>query len=442
MSAFRALSVFSLTLLLGCISEPSIFVHRMRLGKAATRVDGDVLKTQRPDDENYNAPQPGYFALKSQEDWGKFWDGTGSNPRPPQIDFGRKMLLVAVTESATAQALRINQVIETGTAMHAYVLETRPGEGCPMRAAGSTKHDFIVVDHSDKPVHFHVEAESSTSCGDAPSATVQCRVEAPPTAAAKEIMVQTGQVVECEAQKQIKGVFAAVNDGWTFSEFPSGSASKFSVDPKGLKVKFTVDTFGKYGVRYDVVDDAGRKGTGVASVISTPAKDGLFLRVAWGGFEPGDDPDTFPRVALELGTGNSFCGSEAATKPSWCDAKRQGHSIQMKLNTNDGVYPVNVRYTDDRYVGGPHACVFAYKNGAETAQFCDKEARRAGDVWKTGILAAKTGMISATAPAATPPTTTSAAPPKPKPPATTSGGGTTVAKPPPPKNTGGGIFNP
>jgi hypothetical protein len=379
----------------GCVSEPSVYVHRMRMGNQATRVEGDLLKTQRPDSERFGNAQPGYFAIKGREDWTKFWEGTGSNPEPPQIDFGRKMILIAATESAQAQALRINQVFETGTAVHAYVLETRPGESCPLRTGGVAKQDFIVVDHSDKPVHFHVEAEPSGSCGDAPAAQVQCKVDGQTTGFAKEVLAQAGNIVECEAQQQVKGVFAAVDQRWTFSEFPQGSASRFTFDAKGQKVKFTVDTFGKYGVQFEVVDDAGRKGTAVASVISTPSKDGLFLRLSWNGFDAGDDPETFPRVGMDLGVGNSLCSSEAPTKPAWCDAKRQGHAIQMRVNAADGIYPVSVKYIDDRYAGGPHVCIKAFKNGAQTAELCDKETRRAGDIWKTGILAARTGTIGA-----------------------------------------------
>jgi hypothetical protein len=444
------LAAVSFVVLGACVSEPTIYVHRMRLGKAATRVEGDVLKIQRPDAENYGSAQPGYFAIKGQEDWSKFWDGTGSNPRPPEMDFGRKMMLAAVTESAQAQAIRINQVFETGTAVHAYVQEVRPGEGCPMRTAGATKQDFIVIDHSDKPVHFHIEAESSSSCGEAPAASVQCHVEAPQAIApGKEIVVQAGNVVECEATKQVRGVFAAVDHRWNFAEYPQGSAAKFTFDPKGNKVKFTVDTFGKYGIQYEVVDDAGRKGVALASVISMPSKDGMFLRLSWGGFDAGDDPETFPRVGLDLGVGNSLCSSEAPTRPSWCDAKRQGHTVQMKVNASDGIYPINVKYIDDRYAGGPHVCISVYKNGAQTADVCDKEARRAGEVWRTGVLAARTGTIApSTAAAITPPPASTNAPAKPQPPpqqkpvAQTP---PTTPKPQPPKggNTGGGsIFNP
>jgi hypothetical protein len=341
--------------------------------------------------------------------------------------------------------------VETGTAVHAYATEARPGEGCPLRTGNVPKQDFIVIDHSDKPVHFHVEPEISTSCGDAPTAQIQCRVESQQTGLAKEIMAQAGNIVECESSEQVKGVFAAVDRRFTFSEFPSGSASKFTFDPKGNKVKFTVDTFGKYAIMFEVVDDAGRKGTAVASVIATPSKDGLYLRLSWGGFDAGDDPETFPRVGLDLGVGNSLCSSEAPSRPAWCDSKRQGHAIQMKVNAVDGVYPVNVKYLDDRYAGGPHACVRVFKNGTATADLCDKEARRAGEVWRTGVLVARTGIIntdmpmptaSTVAPPVASPATAKPAAPKPQGPPP----GPAVPRPPappaPPKNNGGGIFNP
>jgi hypothetical protein len=445
-----ALALFVFGFSLSCAADPSLYVHRMKLGRKAPREEGDVLKVQRPDTERFGTAQPGFFALKTREEWTKFWEGTGSNPEPPQLDFERKMILVAVTESAQSQALHIDQVVETGTSVHVYVTETRPGEGCPMRTGGVPKQDFIAVDHSTKPVHFHVEPVQATTCGDAPTAVVQCKVEGA-GGAAPEVMAMPGQTIECEAQQQVRGVFAAVDRRWNFSEFPHGSTSKLTFDPNGMRVKFTVDTYGRYAVHFEVVDDAGRKGESSAAVVSTPSKDGLYVRLGWGGFESGDDPETFPRVNLEA-AGSAptagLCTVEGA-RPGWCDAKRQGHNIQLKLNATDGTFPLTVKYTDDRFSGAPMVCIKVFASGAQTADLCDKDPRKAGEVWKVGALLAKSGLIQPITDEPKPvdpvPTATATAKPPVKPPVGTGKPPVGTGKPPvgtgkKPKGTG--IFNP
>jgi hypothetical protein len=464
-------TLLSVSLLLSaCASDPSLYVHRMRLGKKATRESGETLKVQRPDQERFGTAQPGFFALKSKEEWDHFWEGTGSIPDPPKVDYERKMILVAVTESAQSQALRIGEVIETGTGVHAYVSETRPGEGCPLRTQGTSKQDFVIVDHSTKPVHFHVEPAQAGSCGDAPTAKVTCTVaaqgQAPGAGRAHaegvgEILAMPGETVECEARQEVRGVFAAVDRRWSFTEFPKGSNSKLLFDPNGMRVRFTVDTFGRYGVRFEIMDDAGRKGEGAAAIVASPSKDGLYLRLGWGGFETGDDPDTFPRVALEsIGPNNVTCNVDSPPNPPWCDARRQGQNIQLKFGNPDGSYPTTVKYVDDRFAGAPMVCLKVFLNGVQTTDVCDKEVRKAGEVWKVGALVAKSGLFEAKTDDAKdpvkPPATGGTKPPATggtKPPATggTKPPATGGTKPPvtggtkPPaggKKPGAGIFNP
>jgi hypothetical protein len=281
-----------------CSAAPMIYVHRMKVGKQAPREEGERLKIQKPDSERYGTSQPGFFAVKTTEEWERFWDSSGTKVDAPAIDFKRKMFLVAATESSQAQAIHISSVVETGTTVYVYVAETRMGEGCPLKTGGVPKQDFAVVDHSDKPVHFYLEPAQAKSCGDAPVAKVECRLEGG-TVSAPEIMAATGQKVECTVREEVRGVFAAIDRRWSFSEYPAGSASKMTFEEGGKKVHFAVDSFGKYGLKFEITDDAGRKGEGLATVGVMPPRDALYVRVGWANFDASDDPETFPRIAFE-----------------------------------------------------------------------------------------------------------------------------------------------
>ena len=83
-----------------CGTTPMLYVHRYKMGSKPPNRDGEVLKMQRPDTEHFGTSQPGFVALKSREEWDHFWEGTGTPPEPPGIDFQRKMILIAATESS------------------------------------------------------------------------------------------------------------------------------------------------------------------------------------------------------------------------------------------------------------------------------------------------------------------------------------------------------
>jgi hypothetical protein len=116
---------------------------------------------------------------------------------------------------------------------------------------------------------------------------------------------------------------------------------------------------------------------------------------------------------------------------------------------------MTVKYIDDRYAGGPSVCVRAFFQGTQSAEICDKEIRKAGELWKVGALSAKSGSFeqAAKGPDTPMPATTTTAPAK-KPPQTlppVAGNKPPAGKPPvantkppakPPGGSGAGVFNP
>lgn len=386
-----------LALAVACGPLPSLYIHHMKAGKLAERHNGENIKIQRQDSEQYGQAQPGYFAIKSDEDWTEYWRGNGGGAKNPGVDFSQKMVLIAATETAGTQALRMNSVIEDGTSMYVYVAATRAGADCPTRTEGQTKHDMIIVDRTDKPIHFYEEIKSAESCGEAPLASITCTVAGKP-AASPEFTANPGESVECTSKVQVRGVFAQSDSHWTWLEHPSSSSAKLTYDATGNKVKFTTDVFGRYGLKFEVRDDAGRLGESTALVKVGPQKEGLLVQLGWTGFDRNDDPSTFPRISL-LATGPDAtkpdCSLDVAPKPSWCEISKQGptQTTLRFAGAMEGSYRLAVKYTDDRFVGGPIACVRIFLNGEQKQEVCDRDARKAGQDWTLGAVIARTGAL-------------------------------------------------
>ncbi|RYZ65883.1 MAG: hypothetical protein EOP08_06030, partial [Proteobacteria bacterium] len=163
-------------------------------------------------------------------------------------------------------------------------------------------------------------------------------------------------------------------------------------------MKFTTDVFGRYGLKFEVRDDAGRLGESTALVKVGPQKDGLLVQLGWTGFDRNDDASTFPRIALTA-TGpeanQPTCSLETAPKPSWCEISKQGATLTTLrfAGAMEGAYRIGVKYTDDRFVGGPVACVRIFLNGEQKQEICDKEARKGGTEWTLGAVVARTGVL-------------------------------------------------
>ncbi len=382
-----------------CGPLPSLYIHHMKAGKLAERRNGENIKVQRQDADQYGRPQPGYFALKSEEDWTDYWrnNGGGASVKNPKIDYSQKMVLIAATETSGTQALRMNSVVEDGTSMYVYVAATRAGDDCPTRTEGQTKHDMIIVDRTDKPIHFYVETKSAESCGEAPLASISCSV-AGKAVSTPEFTANPGEVVECTSKVQVRGVFAQSDSHWTWLEHPASSSAKLTYDATGTKVKFTTDVFGRYGLKFEVRDDAGRLGEATALAKVGPQKDGLLVQLGWTGFDRNDDPSTFPRISL-LATGPDAtkpdCSLDTAPKPSWCEIAKQGPTLTTLrfAGAMEGAYRLAVKYTDDRFVGGPIACVRIFLNGEQKQEVCDRDARKAGQDWTLGAVIARTGAL-------------------------------------------------
>lgn len=371
---------------------PTSYIHRLKTGREATREPGDKLLVTPANSEVYRGATAGYRLVKSVEDWNALWD-KATPPAPPQIDWNAKMIISAVSDWQGITAVRISDVIETGTSLHIYVSERLPGSGCPVAGEKEAASNFAIIDRTEKVVHFHIERAEADTCGNAPDARVVCRPVSE-SEGKPELTVKAGEMVECEAKVDARGYFAVVDQTWVFEEKPKGSTSKFTYIPKTSKVRFPADVLGRYVVKFEVRDDGGRRSEAGAVVSCGPdASAGTLVQLGWGDFDANDDPSTFPRVELEAADKTGSACSLAKPKSAWCSASLSGFQTNLYIKPSEQSVNLRVHYTDERFAGGPAACVRVYQQGKQSAELCDRQVRKAGEVWKVGSMLPSSGTF-------------------------------------------------
>lgn len=396
------------------VTAPVTVVH-IAPGGSPDTLDGDTVKLRRGAQEAYVGMPRGYHVVRSAEDWSKAWGGSPSAPLPPTVDTSRSMLLVGVAEDGNAVALRVERVTETGNALNVFVRETLAGDGCSAKIDGQerTPVDAVTTARIDKPLRVYVSRARAESCGDAPAATVRCRVGE--TAAwSEDLRAQPGDTVECEISAEQRGSFAIVDRVVSIAELPGGSAAKLAYTSGSIRGKIALDVFGTYTVRAEARDESGRRGESIAKIEALPpkTKDAL-VQLVWTNFDLMDDPETFPRVKLrasEVGAGGRACSVEAP-RPEMCSVKTLSAYTHMRLNASEKKVALDVTYVDERVEKGPLVCVQVYFDGTRTVDTCDRLYRAAEDRWTVGTLEMATGKLEAPAtPAPAPAEATSPGP--------------------------------
>jgi hypothetical protein len=413
-TSLRLVLLFSL--LGACGTTPAISVIR---NERVAQPKGDPVKIRRGTQEAFANVKGGYFVVRTHEDWNALWPEGKAPELPPTLDTSRSMLLLAIGESKDTVALQVRKVIDVGEYLHVLVHEGKPGEGCVAKIERPA-FDAVIVDRIDKPVKFFVDEERGEGCGQAPETQVTCRVgdTAQWTTAVK---AQPGETVECMMTAAARGRFEVTDTVIHLAELPGGSSAKLSY-PKGpARGSFTVDVFGKYSVRGEATDEAGRKTTQIATIDALPPKSNdVIVQLVWNNFDVSDDPETFPRVKLaaipEEGPKRRTCTAETPI-PGVCEVKTKSGYTHMKIISGIGAkkMPLSVAYTDERVEKGPMVCVQVYVSGDRASETCDRAHRDANDVWELGILDVATGKITE---------------PPPKP-ASSADAGAPPAKPPP-----------
>lgn len=374
-----------------CTTTRQLTIERGQPGDRLARVSGDSLKLRRRESGAFVDLKPGYYTVASEEEWSAAAaTGRELGALPPDVDLVEHMLVVAVADAEGVSAVRIDHVVDTSGALHVYLTESLRGHGCRDRAEHHP-YDVVAAPRVVKPLRIHIEVAHGESCGDPPEAKVACRV-APSGALADTLSAAPGDTIDCEGTAAVRGVYPIVDRALRLSAIPVGSAAKLAF-PAALRGRFTIDSYGRYTVKIEAVDDGGRKGRGVAHVDVMPPADGnVYLQQSWGGFDSADDMSTFPRVVLKLreekakAGGERECVAGSQTKVEGCEIKAGGGVTNAVLQGGSRRFRMSVFYIDERVDKGPRVCLRAFKDGKQTFEQCDELPRAAEASWDVGTF--------------------------------------------------------
>jgi hypothetical protein len=382
-----------------CSSAPMVSVYRLGIGDKSEGLQGDQVRSRRPAEEtSFAGAARGYWVVRTAEDWNKVWPEGQVPAIPKSLDTSTTMAFIAVPDSRDAVDVKITKIVESTGFIHVWVRETMRGDACLAHASDKTPVEALYAPRIEKPVKFYIEETRGESCGDPPITELKCRKAETKEWAAK-LDVQPGDLVDCELLSEAKGKFAVVDRALFFSDLPGGSTAKLAYQKGPSRATFRIDAFGTYGLRGEATDESGRKGTAKMEINAAPPKTkDVLVQLVWTNFDPGDDPDTFPRLTLTATAGPRECSLDKQP-PDLCEVRRFSAYTMMKLKASSEKLPISVRYVDERIEKGPLACVHVWFEGARTAEQCDRVHRDPDQRWEVGVLDMTTGKLGDPLPA-------------------------------------------
>lgn len=406
-----------------CTPGPAITVIRPPPGEKAEETAGDPVKLKHASQESYAGARGGQFVVRTLDDWNIAWPSGQAPTMPPTVDPATQMMFLAVAENKDIAKIRIDKAIETGAMIAVYVKETKRGQGCVRKADERVPVDAVVTTRVDKPIRFYVEEEQAESCGEPPTADVQCRVGGNSPWQTK-IVANVGDNVECKLDGAARGKYELVERLLFLGDAPPGSLAKLSFGKELTRAAFSLDVFGVYAIRAEAKDEAGRKGGSIATIEALPKKTrDPLIQLAWADVDIGTDPTTLPRVTLRVaqpGSKGQRCSADVPV-PGLCEARASGSATYMRIPAQAAKLALSVLYIDEKAEKGPATCLQVWFDGQRSADLCDRKARAAEDRWEVGTLDTATGAIADVPPPAAAgdggapePSATDAGAPKPK----------------------------
>lgn len=133
------------------------------IGPAAAAPEGGFRRFPEPIQGYFlrhsQIDEPQYAAVRDEAGWRRLWSritarSSSAGSPPPQVDFGREMLLVAAAgvRPTGGYAMRIAEVRETRNAIVVQVVRTSRGPRCGATAALTQPADIVLVRASAKPI--------------------------------------------------------------------------------------------------------------------------------------------------------------------------------------------------------------------------------------------------------------------------------------------------
>lgn len=378
-----------------CTPTPPVTVVRLEPGSEQKPIRGDKVKLKRGAQEAFAGTRGGFFVVRNAEDWEHAWPGDKAPPMPAGLDTSKQMLLLAAGESKAVTQTRVERALETATMLYVWVRETTLGEGCVDKAK-EPAFDAVVAARADKPVKVFVDRAPGESCGEPPTARVECRL-AGAELWSTELEAQPGDMIECALSTSVRGSFELVDRLLSVAELPPGSSAKLAFKKGPDLARIELDVYGTYTLSAEAADEAGRRGKGSATIVVKPPKtEDVLVQLVWAGFDRKDESDTFPRVNLrvaEEGPQGQRCSADVPV-PGLCDVKTRGAYTYMRIPAGSRKLPVSVQYLDERAEKGPGPCVHVWLDGERTTETCDRKHRDADEIWRVGVLDTASGKIA------------------------------------------------
>ncbi|WP_394820845.1 hypothetical protein [Pendulispora albinea] len=379
-----------------CAPGPALFVHTARIGQTSQTEIGQPVPFQsitRPDQAGH--PRAQFALLRSQQDWDLFFADHPQRAQSKSIDFGKSTVLAAFVDDLGATRLETSHVIDNGSAIHVYMREGFPGDGCsPHSGLAGLPYELLSLPNSKKPVHVHVDSVRDPACGKSVGATLSCRIGSDGKWSTGNVAAKVGDVVECKAEI-LAGAKMLVDRTWILAEAPKGSVTKLQFQDGGASVRFPVDVFGRYRVHVEATDEDNKRGV-AQSLIDAAVAEGTFVEMSWSNFEASSDPSKFPKVELHAAdlagppAARRDCSvalASGAERPAWCDVQTSSAATLLRLHKDPpGRYMVSVRYQSERTDNSPVLCVRTLSAGAVVTEGCDANVRRAGAIWEIGAI--------------------------------------------------------
>lgn len=406
----------ALPLILALLSASCTYTRVVvRPGRPGSRTEWQVgrdVDLAKMSTKGFTGQKPGFRVIHNPDEWLFAWsDPRPDRPRPPpppDVDWKTQAVIVATSTTPTAMSLELTHAVRTENgALQVYAVEELPGEGCKATPPKEPPMEVAVVNGTFEEVVFWVDRALATSCGARPTARVECRIMGQ-TGAVDKLVAAPGQTINCDGLKSDPGSANAITErNWFLAQIAPGSTAKLKLSDASKSATFAVDAYGTYVLRHEVNDDEGRGGDMSATVDVPPPADALVVQMGWSKITSGDDPSTFPRVELlgaetptKLGAKSpgKTCSGSGEQAP-WCRASTIAYVTQLRLDPAEKKsYRFGVKYTDERFQGGPMICLRVFAKGKPPAETCDDNKRKAGDVWDAGVLDVETGALVVDAP--------------------------------------------
>jgi len=170
------------------VAALTIFLLSWTSSPAVAGGDSIAVERLRPDAPaftlNSGLDERGQFVARDAVEWASIWQRVHArsrpSPPPPEVDFGREIVVVAAVgrQRSGGYAIRIDRAYLEGAKTIIVVREESPASGCVVVAAMTSPVDIARLPALDGPVEFRVES-IVRDCNQSPDGAITPATGAP-----------------------------------------------------------------------------------------------------------------------------------------------------------------------------------------------------------------------------------------------------------------------